>query len=90
MASYQQISATTQIRASACKLRTIFVSSATSTPTITVYDSDRASASDPVAIATFTPTVGSDYHFAQGDGIFLNKGCYIVISGTVAITVAYD
>lgn len=90
MSSYTAISASTQIKAAPTKLRTIFVSNASSTPTITVYDSDRASASDPVAVATFTPSVSTAYHFSQADGIFLNKGCYIVISGTVTATVAYD
>lgn len=90
MSDYKAISASTQIKVGVGKLKTIFVSGASSTPTITVYDSDRSSASDPVMIATFTPAVSTDYHFSQGDGIFFNKGCYIVISGTVTATVAFE
>lgn len=90
MSNFTAISTTTQIKVGAGKLRTIFVSGATSTPTITVYDSDKSSASDPTMVAVFTPSVSTAYHFAMGDGIYFNKGCYIVISGTVTATVAYE
>ena len=51
MSNYTAITATAQIKASAGKLNGIFVSSASSTPTITVYDSSASSASDPVVLA---------------------------------------
>lgn len=88
MANYTAISATTQIKRDAGKLRGIYVSSASSTPTITVYDSFSSSASDPVVIATFTPTGNTNHNFVEG--LFTNKGIYVVISGTVSATVYYD
>jgi hypothetical protein len=88
MANYTAISATTQIKRDAGKLRGIYVSSASSTPTITVYDSFSSSASDPVVLATFTPTGNTNHNFF--DGLYTNKGIYVVITGTVAATVYYD
>jgi hypothetical protein len=88
MANYTAISATTQIKRDAGKLRGIYVSSASSTPTITVYDSFSSSASDPVVLATFTPTGNTNHNFVEG--LFTNKGIYAVIGGTVSATVYYD
>ena len=88
MSNYTAISATTQIKREAGKLNGIFVSSASSTPTITVYDSSASSASDPVVIATFTPTGNTNHNFYPR--LYVNKGIYIVISGTVAATIAYE
>jgi hypothetical protein len=88
MSNYTAISATTQIKVGAGKLIGIFVSSASSTPTITVYDSPASSASDPVILATFTPTGNTMHNFFQG--LYFNKGLYIVISGTVAATISYE
>ena len=88
MSNYAAISATTQIKVSAGKLNGIFVSSASSTPTITVYDSFKSSTSDPVVLATFTPTGNTMHNFFQG--LYLNKGIYVVISGTVSATISYE
>jgi hypothetical protein len=88
MSNYTAISATTQIKVGAGKLNGIFVSSASSTPTITVYDSPASSASDPVILATFTPTGNTMHNFFQC--LYFNKGLYIVISGTVAATISYE
>jgi hypothetical protein len=88
MSNYTAITATAQIKASAGKLNGIFVSSASSTPTITVYDSSASSASDPVVLATFTPTGNTMHNFFQG--LFVNKGIYVVISGTVSATISYE
>lgn len=88
MANYTAITASTQIKRDAGKLRGIYVSSASSTPTITVYDSFSSSASDPVVLATFTPTGNTNHNFVEG--LFTNKGIYVVITGTVAATVYYD
>jgi hypothetical protein len=88
MSNYTAISATTQIKRDAGKLNGIFVSSASGTPTITVYDSSASSASDPVVIATFTPTANTNHNFYPG--LYANKGIYVVISGTVAATIAYE
>jgi hypothetical protein len=88
MSNYTAISATTQIKVGAGKLNGIFISSASSTPTITVYDSPASSASDPVVLATFTPTGNTMHNFFQG--LYFNKGLYVVISGTVAATISYE
>ena len=88
MANYTAITATAQIKPAAGKLRGIFVSAASATPTITVYDSFRSSASDPVVLATFTPTGNTNHNFVEG--LYTNKGIYVVISGTVSATVYYD
>lgn len=88
MSNYAAISATSQVKPAAGKLNGIFVSSASGTPTITVYDSFASSASDPVVIATFTPTANTMHNFFQG--LYFNKGLYIVIGGTVAATISYE
>lgn len=88
MSTYAAISATTQIKVAAGKLNGIFVSSASSTPTITVYDSFKSSASDPVVLATFTPTGNTMHNFFNG--LYFNKGIYVVISGTVAATISFE
>jgi hypothetical protein len=88
MSNYTAITATAQIKREAGKLNGIFVSSASSTPTITVYDSFSSSASDPVVLATFTPTGNTMHNFFQG--LFVNKGIYVVISGTVSATISYE
>jgi hypothetical protein len=86
--NYVQLTATRQIKPMSAKLKGIFVSAASSTPTITVYDSAVASASDPVVLATFTPVAGTNYNFF--DGMYTNKGLYVVISGTVSCTIAFE
>jgi hypothetical protein len=88
MSNYTAITATTQIKRDAGKLNSIFVSSASSSPTITVYDSFASSNSDPVVLATFIPTANTNHNFFQG--IFLNKGIYVVIGGTVSATISYE
>ena len=85
---YSQISASSQIKPMAAKLKGIFVSAASSTPTITVYDSFDSDNTDPKILDTFTPTAGVNYNFF--DGIYANKGLYVVISGTVSCTIAYE
>lgn len=88
MSNYAAITATAQIKPAAGKLIGIFVSSASSTPTITVYDSAASSASDPVVLATFTPTANTMHNFFQG--LYTNKGIYVVIGGTVSATISYE
>jgi len=88
MSTYVAITATAQIKTDAAKLKTIFVSSASNTPTITVYDSATKSNSDPVVLAVFTPTAATAYNFF--DGLYLSKGLYVVISGTVSATFGFD
>lgn len=86
--TYKAISATTQVKPAAGKLKGIFVSAASSTPTITVYDSATYSTSDPVILATFTPAAATNHNFY--DGIYCKNGLYVVISGTVNATIAFE
>lgn len=86
--TYVQLSATTQVKPMAAKLKGIFVSAAASVPTITVYDSAVSSTGDSVVIATFTPSAATNYNFF--DGIYASKGLYVVIGGTVSATVYFE
>jgi hypothetical protein len=80
MAYYQAIEASTQLKVGLSKLKGIFASSGTSV-TVAVYDSDKASASDPVVLAQFTAATPGNYIFTA-EGISLNKGLYVVIGGS--------
>jgi hypothetical protein len=85
---YRQLTATTQVKPMAGKLKGIFVSAASSTPTITVYDSAVSLNTDPKILDTFTPVAGTNYNFF--DGLYANKGVYVVVSGTVSCTIAFE
>ena len=88
MATYVAISATSQIKPNAAKLKSIFISSATSNPTITIYDSALKSDQDPIVLATFTPVAATAFNFF--DGLYLSRGMYVVIGGTVSATFGFD
>jgi hypothetical protein len=89
MANYTQTAATTQIKVGAGKLYGIFVS-ASSSGTLTIYDSGASSASDPKVVDTFSVAASTTYLNIPA-GLFFNKGLYIVLAGTsAAFTVAYD
>ena len=89
MANYTQASATKQIKVGAGKLLGIFVS-ASSSGTLTIYDSQSASTGDPKIVDTFAVTASTTYLNIPA-GLFFNKGLYIVLAGTSAsFTVAYD
>jgi hypothetical protein len=92
MSNYIYITATTQIKTSAGKLKGIFVSGAASTPTITIYDTFNGNTTNTTLIGTFTPTSANTYLLGMGGdgGAYFNKGLYIVISGTVTATVIYE
>jgi hypothetical protein len=66
-------------------LKGIFVSAASSTPLITVYDSGTASTGDPTILGVFVPAAAGNYLFTA-KGITASKGIYVVISGTVVAT----
>ena len=89
MANYMQLAATKQVKVGAGKLYGIFVS-ASSSGTLTVYDSGAASASDPKISDTIAVSAGTNYlNFPAG--LYFNKGLYIVLAGTsAAFTVAYE
>ncbi len=54
-ATYERITATHQIKVGFTVLKGIFISAASATPTITIYDSGTASTGDPIIIGVFTP-----------------------------------
>jgi hypothetical protein len=81
---YKQISATGNVSAYPAKIVGIFVSSASSTPTITVYDSATTTTSTKV-VDTFTPAGATFYAIPAAT----SAGIYVVIGGTVSATVIY-
>lgn len=90
MSNYLNISATTNLKTSAGKLKGIFVSAASATPTITIYDSATTTTTKTI-ISVFTPTAATMYPLMSTDGgIFFSNGLYVAISGTVAATFIYE
>jgi len=88
MANYTYISASANIKPMAGKLKGIFVSSASSTPTITVYDSD-ATATTKTILGTFTPAAATSYILPL-DGAYAKNGLYVAIGGTVTATIIWE
>jgi ABC-type nitrate/sulfonate/bicarbonate transport system substrate-binding protein len=88
MANYTYITASANIKPAAGKLKGIFVSAASSTPTITVYDS-AAATTTPTLLGVFTPTAATSYILPL-EGAYAKNGIYVVISGTVSATVLYE
>jgi FtsH-binding integral membrane protein len=88
MANYTYIEATTQVKNGAGKIKGIFVSAASSTPTITVYD-EANGGTTKVLLATFTPAAATFYALGV-DGAFANNGLNVAIGGTVKATVIYE
>lgn len=82
--NYTQTSSSTAIKSSAGRLSGIFVSAASSTPTIKIWDNTVGSGS--VLIDTFTPVAATYYPFPFANA---TNGIYITISGTVSCTVFY-
>lgn len=80
--AYQQISASANLKDASGVLGGIFVSAASSTPTITVYDSATTTTTTPI-VSVFTPVAGTYYPLPFA----FSNGCYVVISGTVSCTV---
>lgn len=89
--NYLNISATTQIKVGAGKLKGIMCSTAASTPTIAVYDSATAATGAVTIIAEFVPSAHTMYALTGDDGgIWFSKGLYVVIGGTVGVTFIYE
>ena len=88
MANYTYSEATVQVKVGAGKLYGIFVSTSSS-GTLTVYDSQAKSASDPKIANTITVSAGTQY-LSFPNGIFFNKGLYIVLANTATFTVVYE
>jgi hypothetical protein len=85
--NFAQISATANVKNQPAKLKGIFCSSATSSPTITIYDTQTTGTTVKV-IDTFVMTAATNYNFY--DGISTENGLYAVISGTASVTVYYE
>jgi hypothetical protein len=81
---YKQIAATANVSPIPATLLGIFVSAATTTPTITVYD-DAGTGTTTKMVDTFTPTAGTWYQIPAS----ASKGIYMVFSGTVSATVVF-
>ena len=80
--SPENLSASANVMPRAGYITGIWVSSASSTPTIAVYDSATTTTTTIVA-NTFTPIAGTWYTIP----FRVNSGLYVVISGTVDCTV---
>ena len=88
MANYTYITASANIKPMAGKLKGIFVSAASSTPTITVYDSEAKTTTNTI-LGVFTPAAATSYVLPL-DGAYAKSGIYVVISGTVSATIIYE
>lgn len=88
MSNYTYIEATTQVKTGAGKIKGIFVSAASSVPTITVYD-EIGGGTTKVLLGTFTPAAATFYPLGF-DGAYANNGLNVVIGGTVKATVIYE
>ena len=82
--NYKQISASGNVLNVGGMLGCIFVSAATATPTITIYD-DSAAGTTTKIVDTFTPVAGTFYRLPFA----VSKGINIVLGGTVSATVGY-
>ncbi|MDN7481917.1 hypothetical protein QZM38_13890 [Burkholderia orbicola] len=80
----KQISASGNVCANDGILGGIFVSAASATPTITIYD-DAATGTNTKIVDTFTPVAGQWYPLPFA----FSKGLNVVIGGTVSATVGY-
>jgi len=87
MSNYSQISVTTLVKNQPGKLKGIFCSTVTSTPTITVYDAQTPDTAVKI-IDTYTLAAATNMNFY--DGINCENGLYVVISGTASVTVYFE
>ena len=89
-ATYKYLTASANVKPMAGKLKSIFVSSASGTPTITVYNSAATTTTDTI-VGVFTPTASTSYVFTGDEGgAYFSSGLYVVIGGTVAATVFFE
>lgn len=78
------MAASANVKSISGELVGFFVSAASATPTITVYDDAATGTSTPL-VTVFTPAASTWYPIPVG---FAN-GLYVVISGTVSLTCVY-
>jgi len=89
MSYYKHLTATSQVKVGAGKLKGIFVSSTTS-GTIAVYD-EAQGGTTRVLLAVFTPAAATMYPLSGDDGgVFFTNGLYVVAANTIAFTVIYE
>lgn len=82
--SYKQMSASANVKPSSGVLLGIFVSSASGSPTLAVYDSASTGTSAPI-VAQWTPVAATFYPIPTSYA----SGLYVAIGGTVQCTVIY-
>lgn len=82
--NYKQLSASANVQPNVGQIGGIFVSAASATPTITVYDSATTTTTTKI-IDTFTPVAATWYALP----FTAYNGIYVVISGTVSATIAW-
>lgn len=82
--TYKQITASGNVCAIDGIMGGIFVSAASATPTITVYD-DPSTGTTTKIVDTFTPVAGTFYPLPFA----FSKGLNVVIGGTVSATVGF-
>lgn len=87
MANYKNLSGTEQVKPMSGQIFGIFISSSSS-GTITIYDSSASLDTDPKIIDTFSATEATNFNFYKG--LYANKGIYVVITGTLSCTIAYE
>ena len=90
MSLYRTIGATAVVKPAAGKLKGIFVSSVSGSPTVAFFDSFETTGAAQTIIASFVPVAATFYPFGQFDGVFANKGIRVEIGGTVVATVVYE
>lgn len=84
-AGYAVLSASANVWPKSVAMLGIFVSAASATPTITVYDSSTTTTTTPI-VTVFTPVAGTYYKLP----FQALNGLYVVISGTVSCTVGFQ
>jgi hypothetical protein len=82
--TYKQISASGNVCAVDGIMAGIFISAASNTPTITIYD-DAATGTTTKIVDTFTPVAGTWYPLPFA----FSKGLNVVVGGTLSATVGF-
>lgn len=81
---YKQINASGNVSALPVTMLGIFVSTATTSPTITVYD-DAGTGTSTKIVNTFTPSAATWYFLPAS----ASKGLYVALGGSVECTVVF-
>jgi hypothetical protein len=81
---YKRITATGNVSPIPTDMLGIFVSAASASPTITIYDSATTTTTDTI-VGVFTPVAATYYTIPAST----TNGLYIVIGGTVSATVFF-